>query len=67
MAKGRKARDRKKQNKLDRQRRRDKKQERNSTPLARQVTPKLADKVDRVYDLIRVRRFAEAEQVLDGM
>ena len=67
MAKRRKARDRKKQKKLDRRRRLDKEQKRNSTPLARQVTPKLADKVDKVYDLIRVRRFAEAEQLLDRL
>lgn len=67
VAKGRQDRDRKKQDKLACQRRRDKKQERNSTPLARQVTPKLAAKLDTVYDLIRLRRFAEAEQVLDGM
>jgi len=67
LAKGRKARDRKKQKKLDRRRRLDKKQKRNSTPLARQVTPKLADKGDKAYELIRVRRFAEAEQLLDRL
>ncbi|MFV1966220.1 MAG: tetratricopeptide repeat protein [Pirellulaceae bacterium] len=67
MAKGRKARDRKEQKKLDRRRRLDTKQKPNSTPLARQVTPKLADEVDKVYDLIRVRKFAEAEQQLDRL
>jgi tetratricopeptide (TPR) repeat protein len=67
LAKGRKARDRKKQKKVDRRRRLDKKQKRHSTPLARQVTSKLADQVDKVYDLIGVRRFAEAEQLLDHL
>ncbi len=58
MAKGRKSRDRK---------RRRLNEKRNSTPLARQVTPQLADKIDGIYHLIRARKFAEAEQVLDGM
>jgi len=67
LAKGREARDRKKQKRLDRRRRLDKKQKRNPTPLARQVTPKLADKIDKVYELIGARRFAEAEQLLDRL
>jgi len=67
MAKGRKARDRKRQKRRDRRRRLDKERNRNSTPLARQVTPKLAEKVDEVYDLIDIRRFDEAEQLLDRL
>jgi predicted Zn-dependent protease len=50
--------------KVDRRRRLDKKQKRHSTPLARQVTSKLADQA---YDLIGARRFAEAEQLLDHL
>jgi tetratricopeptide (TPR) repeat protein len=67
LARGRKAHDRKKQKKLDRRRRLDRSQRRNSPPLARQATPKLADKVDEVYDLISDRRFADAEQLLDRL
>ena len=65
--KGRKARDRKRQKNVDRRRRLGKKQKRDSTPLARQVTSKLADKIDTVYDLIRAGRFAQAEELLDQL
>ena len=67
MAKGRQARDRKKQKELDRRRRRQKKRTRNPTPLAKKITRKLAEKVDNAYDLIRVRKFAKAEQLLDRL
>jgi tetratricopeptide (TPR) repeat protein len=65
MANGKQARERKK--KLNRKRCREKNAKRNSTPLARQLTPKLADKVDDVYDLIHVRKFDEAEELLDRL
>jgi predicted Zn-dependent protease len=67
MAKGRQARERKKQQKLDSRRRLKKTRKRNPTLVAKQITPKLADKVDDAYDLIRIRKFAEAEQLLDRL
>ena len=67
MAKGRQARDRKKKKELDRRRRRLKKRPQNPTPLAKQITRKLAEKVEDAYDLIHVRKFAEAEQLLDRL
>jgi tetratricopeptide (TPR) repeat protein len=65
MAKQRKTRDRKKQKRLDRRRRVEKKQKRNPAPLAREVTPKLADKIDDSYELIQERKYVEAERLLD--
>ncbi len=62
MAKRHKARERKKHKELQRRRRLDK--QRNATPLAKELTPKLAEKVEAVYDLIHNHEFAEAEASL---
>lgn len=67
MAKGSKSRHRKKQKKLNRQRRLDKKRKRNSPPLARQVTPKLSEKIEYACDLVSDRKLDEAEELLDRL
>ena len=67
MAKRKQPREQSKQKQLERKRRREKRETRNPTPLARQLTRKLADKVDNAYDLIHVRKFAEAEKLLDHL
>jgi tetratricopeptide (TPR) repeat protein len=67
MVKGKQARVRNKQRKLERKRRREKHEKRNSTPLDRQPAAKLAAKIDDAYDLIQVRKFAAAEELLDRL
>ena len=57
---------RKKQRQPD-QRRRLKQRQQTSRPLAKQITPLLADQVDNAYDLIDAGDFAEAEQLLDRL
>lgn len=62
MAKGRQTRDRQKRKKQEQRRR----QRRKQAP-AKELTPKLAEKIDDVYKLIERRRFLEAEQKLDRL
>lgn len=66
MAKGRQARERKRQEKEHRRRRQEKRRQ-GATPVVKKLTPKLADKIDDTYDLIRTGKFAEAEQLLDRL